>query len=210
MGSGGTDIIWDEWNRGFTPKYPHNSVVQFTFRKFRDRLKENSHLRALDIGCGSGVHTTFLAREGFNTSAIDTSLIAVKNTLLRLKDERLEATVEVGSVLDIKHPTDFFDFVISVSVLDVIPKKHFKDSIREISRILKPTGYAFLFFAAPNDFRLEKNLNLGLRGISSEEIDDAMRDLRGKHQHYKDLFSQTQSEANSIQVNNILTFAPRL
>src|SRR2546426_7636787 len=56
--------IWNTWNASGGPKYPHEKVIQYCFRNFPP--EQRSSVRALDVGCGGGVHTAFLAAEGFN------------------------------------------------------------------------------------------------------------------------------------------------
>jgi len=69
---------WDKWNKIPGSKYPHEKVVQFCFRNFP--LEKRSKTKVLDLGCGRGVHTEFLALEGFQVSACDFSVTAVACT----------------------------------------------------------------------------------------------------------------------------------
>ena len=56
-------------------RYPFGEVVSFFFR---NRPTSHAHsLRALDVGCGSGVHSAFLAEQGLNVLAIDASAPAI-------------------------------------------------------------------------------------------------------------------------------------
>ena len=51
--------------------------------------------RALDLGCGTGVHTVFLAENGFSVVAVDISTVAVETTRRRLDAAGLMPTLEV-------------------------------------------------------------------------------------------------------------------
>ena len=72
-----TDLSWEgiyasgqQLNR-----YPFSEVVSFFFRNRPTTSGERP--RALDVGCGSGVHSAFLASHGFNVLAIDFSPSAI-------------------------------------------------------------------------------------------------------------------------------------
>jgi 2-polyprenyl-3-methyl-5-hydroxy-6-metoxy-1,4-benzoquinol methylase len=59
----------------FRPAYPHEQVVRWAFRE----LDRAAVLKAkvLDVGCGAGRHSLFLAGEGFDTYACDISLCRI-------------------------------------------------------------------------------------------------------------------------------------
>jgi UDP-2,4-diacetamido-2,4,6-trideoxy-beta-L-altropyranose hydrolase len=90
-----TDLIvstkWDLWNQSGGPKYPNEKIIQFIFRSIPKF--DRPVTRVLDLGCGSGVHTEFLAAEEFETYACDISPVGIKNTFDRLKKKDLVATV---------------------------------------------------------------------------------------------------------------------
>lgn len=96
----------------------------------------------LDIGCGSGSILRTLAQHGYvDLSGVELSDYAV---------ERLRASgihMWHGSIPNLPIPDARFDVVIASQVLEhVIQRRRF---VREISRILKPGGRAFIF--VPDD-----------------------------------------------------------
>lgn len=58
-------------------RYPYAEVVSFMKRLSRDKSLVGA--TALDVGCGSGVHSNFLANEGMNVLAFDGSPSAIKH-----------------------------------------------------------------------------------------------------------------------------------
>ena len=90
--------------------------MRFIFTQFPRNLKERNNLQILDLGCGAGRHTTFLAKEGFQTYATDISEEGLKVVEKRLKDEKLQAILK-KAIMD-KQPfsDDFFYGVISFGV----------------------------------------------------------------------------------------------
>jgi len=84
---------WDDLHKEnrFQPKYPDDNVVRFISKQFPRDLKKRRNLKVLDLGCGAGRHTVFLAEEGFQAYATDTSERALKITQkdLRIKSCKL-------------------------------------------------------------------------------------------------------------------------
>lgn len=169
---------WDQWNETGGPRYPHEKVVQFLFRRFPDRARRNG-LRVLDLGCGSGVHTVFLAREGFEAHGSDISPVGVRNTDARLTEAGCNATVSVGSVEAIAYPDNHFDALFSIGVLECAGLALFVGALAEVVRVLKPGAPALLCFASDLDFRLRDGNALGLHGFTDAEILQAAVNVRG-------------------------------
>jgi cyclopropane fatty-acyl-phospholipid synthase-like methyltransferase len=160
--------LWNTWNSGSTPNYPHEKVVQFIFRTFPRKKRE--HVRLLDLGCGSGVHTQFLASEGFDVVARDLSPVGVANTLARCAAVGCPADVAVGTVDAINAPDESFDGVVSIGVLDCAGPAVLSAAIGEVTRVLRPGGTALLILASDTDFRVSGPNPLGLYGFTDAEV----------------------------------------
>lgn len=163
--------LWDTWNKTGGPKYPHEKVVQFFFRNFPNK-EERQRIRVLDLGCGSGVHTIFLADEGFLVSAIDFSEKAIENVEKKITLKNIHSNVEhlkVESISNFDFPDSYFDVVLSISVFDAAGIDEVQKAIPRISKVLKKGGIGFFMFASNLDFRLRNN-EYGLHGYSEEEV----------------------------------------
>ena len=114
-------------------------------------------MKALEIGCGSGAFTTFVARAIGNDGivyALDIQpkmLEQLKNKLNRAenKDIRNISTV-LASAYDLPFPDDSLDIVYMVSVFQEIPDKN--KTLKEMKRVLKPGGILSIseFFIDPD------------------------------------------------------------
>ena len=129
-----------EWERIFHErpwgKYPSEPVIRFVARNFYS-VPQRSQVKILDLGCGGGAHTWYLAREGFDTYGIDGSPSAVKQTEALLEKEGLNAHLQVGDVSQLNYPNDFFDVVIDSNT---IQHNCWRDILKihaEIKRVLK-------------------------------------------------------------------------
>jgi 2-polyprenyl-3-methyl-5-hydroxy-6-metoxy-1,4-benzoquinol methylase len=160
---------WNQWNQAASPKYPHEKIIQFVFRNFPASVRSKS--KVLDLGCGSGVHTLFLANEGFEVCASDISTDGITNTQKRLSSLGLHADLRAESIDEISFPKDSFDLVISCGVFDCAGIETTKNSISKIASVLKPKGKGFFLFASDIDFRIQKENPLGLHGYSSQEVE---------------------------------------
>lgn len=96
----------------------------------------------LDIGCGNGSILRHLKGRGYqHLHGVEISDYAIR----RLRSEGIE--MHFGVLPSISLPDSTYDFIIASQVLEhVIRRRKF---LREIRRMLKPTGHAFIF--VPDD-----------------------------------------------------------
>jgi len=140
----------------FQPKYPSEHVVRFVFTQFPRNLKERNNLQILDLGCGAGRHTTFLAKEGFQTYATDISEEGLKVVGKRLKDEKLQAILKKASMQKQPFSDNFFYGVISFGVFYYNNLEGYQRAISELYRVLRKDGVAFIFTRTTDDYRYGK------------------------------------------------------
>lgn len=100
----------------------------------------------MDLGCGQGNNTWFLAREGFNVFAVDGSPAAVRKTMRKLVDEACTQRVMAGNFDFTKLPSGDGTFD---GVIDVVSSCHnsihdLPDIYREVARVMKPGGHFFM------------------------------------------------------------------
>jgi SAM-dependent methyltransferase len=162
--------LWDQWNELGGPKYPLDHVVRFLFRRFSEEQRRG--LRLLDLGCGSGVHTVFAAREGFRVTGVDLSETGVENTRKKLAAAQLEAELRVGSIDAIDFGPDSFDVVLSVGVLECAGVAVSKRAVSRAVSSLRRGGVGLFLFASDRDARIHGENPYRLHGYVREEVDD--------------------------------------
>ncbi len=89
-------------------RYPYSEVVSFFFRH-RSGLP-TAGAKALDVGCGSGVHSDFLAKNGLQVLGFDFSESAVRSARESYPNPSL--TFEVGDFDSFEPGDRSFDLVI--------------------------------------------------------------------------------------------------
>lgn len=134
--------IYDKLNISFTPFFL-DSVQRF---------KKKGYKRVLDVGCGYGKHSIYLAEHNFNVNSIDISSEAVE----WLKDYTASKSMNNITVLKadinkLPFENDYFDVVICSSVLHHQCLKQIQNSISEIQRVLKQKGCLLFDFMSIED-----------------------------------------------------------
>jgi 2-polyprenyl-3-methyl-5-hydroxy-6-metoxy-1,4-benzoquinol methylase len=164
-----TNQRWDSWNAGGGPRYPHAKVVQFAFRCFPER-SDRERSRALDLGCGTGVHTVFLAYEGFEVTAIDASSVAIDATRTKLVAAGLDAALEQTAIEKLDMPTARLDLVVCTGVLDSAGPATAAEAIPRVAEAMAPGGRGVFVFASDRDERILGENPLRLHGYSRQEV----------------------------------------
>lgn len=118
--------------------------------------------RILDAGCGPGVYSEWLIKNGANVAAIDASPKMIKQAKQRLGEK---ADIRLA---DMSKPLDFlesasFDVILSPLVLDYIEDWH--SVFAEFYRLLRSTGdfifsvthpfYDYIYYKSDNYFKTE-------------------------------------------------------
>src|SRR3989338_2282999 len=153
---------WDSvWERIFSDRewgcYPEIPVVRFIANNFYNLTHKNrSKIKILDLGCGIGAHTWYLAREGFRVYGIDGSKTAIKFAKKRLAQEGLRAELMVGDIVCLPYGDNFFDAVIDSAAIQHNHLQGIKKIIKEAYRVLKPNGKLFSVLVC-QDERLKRD-----------------------------------------------------
>ena len=126
----------------------------------RSGIKEG--MDVLEIGCGSGAFTTFVARAVGNKSKV--SALDIQQNMLDQLQRKLERPGNAdikniepirASAYELPFKKDSLDLVYMVSVFQEIPDKN--RTLREIKRVLKPGGFlAISEFLVDPDYPFRK------------------------------------------------------
>ena len=152
--------IYDKLDISFTPFFKENIQL----------FKEMGYERILDIGCGYGKHSIYLAENNFNVTSIDINAQAIE-WLKRYIDRKSISNITLiqADMNSLPFQDNYFDAVICTSVLHHQDFKQIENSISEIYRVLRRRGYFLFDFLSVEDDsfgigeEIEKNTFVGSR-----------------------------------------------
>jgi len=103
--------------------------------------------KAIELGCGAGNYTIFLAGSGFQVTGVDFSRVAIQLAQNSAKSKGLDCRFisadVVGSLSEIN---DTYDFVFDWELLHHIFPETREKYLDNVDRLLKPNGYYFSVF----------------------------------------------------------------
>jgi cyclopropane fatty-acyl-phospholipid synthase-like methyltransferase len=138
-------IITGNWEDIFSSEGVTWHGVQEDVPKIAHILKHVRANKILDLGCGTGRHTIYLAKKGFNVYGFDMSVTGIRYTKRRLKAKGLKAHISVHDMsAGIPYRSGFFDALISIQVIDHNTAKGLRSTINEIYRVLRKGGTLFV------------------------------------------------------------------
>lgn len=138
---------WDPiWERIFSTRpwgrYPPEELVRFVARNY-GAAPNRSLIRILDLGCGPGACSWYLAREEYSTYGIDASPTAIRLASERLEKEGLHAEFHLGDMATLPWPDKYFDAAIDIESISANTVLVSRGILAEAWRVLKPGGRLF-------------------------------------------------------------------
>lgn len=134
-----------QWDNIFKKKGKVFLEPQEDMPRIARLFKKKGVKKVLDLGCGSGRHTIYLAKNGFDVYGIDIAPVGIELTKDWLRQERLHADLKLGSVYQkLPYEDNFFDALIAIQVINHGKIENIRKLIKEMERILKPEGLIFI------------------------------------------------------------------
>lgn len=173
------DLVYS--NKGMA-SYPDNMLIRFVAKHYYD-APNRKDIKFLDVGCGAGASTWYLAREGFSVAAIDSSVVAMERLRLRLEKEKLEAFMMCGDISRLEFKPDYFDAIIDISSLCYLPQDKIEGLMKRLHTVLKPGGRFFSITPCNDSAREPFNhtidkVSLGARFLTYSEAYDNFKDFK--------------------------------
>ena len=135
--------------------------------------------RLLEIGLGYGTVSQILAERGFDYHGLDIAqgpVEMVRQRLRYLGVEDAEEQVIAHSVLDMPHPPESFDDVVTIGCLH--HTGDLKQAVEQVHTVLKPGGRALVMVYNKNSYRRVKmaagRIPERIRG-NGDDADEGMR-----------------------------------
>ncbi|EAK7319643.1 class I SAM-dependent methyltransferase [Campylobacter jejuni] len=118
-----------------------------------------------------GRHVKFLAENDFIAYGVDYSKNGIKATQELLDLHKLKAELKIASVDDIPYEDEKFDGVICYGVLLYNSKEVIERAAKEIYRVLKKDGVAYIVVRSIKDYRYLNNEKISKYEVFVNEND---------------------------------------
>jgi len=157
-----------DWERIYQQRGDLNLRILPKVKRAAKTFKEKKYQKILDLGCGTGKHSIFLAAEGFQVYATDISETGLKIT--REKAESLglnNISIKRHDMKEIPFDDSFFDAVICTWTIYHGTLAEITATFGEIYRVLRQNGTFITDFLSPDDYsyglgkEIERNTFLG-------------------------------------------------
>ncbi len=126
---------WDESEESY-------ETYKIQWRKLLDEYPIPVKGTLLEMGCGAGNFTIWLAQQGYDARGIDIAPTAIEWAEERAKEEGVVADFRVGSVVDLAvYEDETFDVVVDGHCLHCIIGDDRDKCIGSALRVLKPGGW---------------------------------------------------------------------
>jgi len=124
------------------------------------RLGPIKGLRVLELGCGWGAFTVYLAKQGAVVTGLDIGEELVAAGRLLAEVNHVECEFVQGDARSLQFASGAFDIVVAVATFHHLSKPDLSASLREAHRVLRPQGVAVAYEPVENSrtFSLLQNL----------------------------------------------------
>jgi ubiquinone/menaquinone biosynthesis C-methylase UbiE len=117
-----------------------------------ERWKGKDYKSLLDLGCGLGRHSIYMASQGFDVTAVDLSEYGINNLKEWAKKEKLDIKSCVSNMLSLPFEDNSFDCMIAYNVIYHTDTNGFIATLNEIKRVLKPEGELYITLISKNTY----------------------------------------------------------
>jgi tellurite methyltransferase len=109
-------------------------------KEMAELLRNIGALTAMDLGCGIGRHSLFLASLGFNVFALDASRAGVDFARSLAQQQMQPVHFVTGPMTDLPCADESFDYLLAWNVIYHGNRDAVQKSLSEIHRVLRPGG----------------------------------------------------------------------
>ena len=119
----------------FFKNIPDENLISYFHRGL---LKQG---KALDVGCGKGRNSFYLAQRGFEVVGVDFSKTSIEMGKQIAKEQSLKVNFLCQSIFDFECKKESFDFVYDSGCLHHIKPHRRNQYLKTVLKYLKPEGY---------------------------------------------------------------------
>jgi ubiquinone/menaquinone biosynthesis C-methylase UbiE len=128
-------------------------------KELKELVKTNNPKTTLELGCGLGQFSNFMAKQGIKATGVDFSSVAIGNAKKRVAKYERKPTFIVGDVTNLETINEQFDISYDVGCFHCLYGEGQQKYVSEVYRLLKPGG-THLIWALDNS-PSDTNINPG-------------------------------------------------
>ena len=164
----------------------YDPLIRLTVRerRFKRRLLAEAALRpgfrVLDLGCGTGTLAVMAKRAepGATVFAVDGDPAAIDLARQKIAREKIDVHLHMALAQQLPYPNRCFDRVLSTLVLHHLSHEGKVAALREVARVLAPTGELHLAdFGRPANWLARAGFSLVRKFEGMENTEDNARGL---------------------------------
>jgi len=104
----------------------------------------NGNHPVLDVGCGQGRNTLFLARHGHTVRALDPSIEAIRQTRSAAEAEGLTIQSQCGVLDEVVRPDKGFSTILVFGLIPILTRTQIDEMVALIESLIAPGGHLII------------------------------------------------------------------
>jgi ubiquinone/menaquinone biosynthesis C-methylase UbiE len=124
----------------------------------------------LDLCCGAGTNPVYLAKKGFDVTAMDISDRAVEYAIVKANQAKVNINFLIGDFVNLPFRNDVFNFIFDFGCFHHVEVENRATFIEGVNRVLEP-GYTYFMVCFSDKNSLDWN------HFSRKQINDLFRDF---------------------------------
>lgn len=162
-------------------------------------FREEEVASVLDLGCGVGLWSVFLARSGFQGKGFDFSQTAIEFATSWAKEENLSLEFVCAPLTANPFKNEKFDAALAALILDNVTKEEMSEAICELKSVVKDNGVVFALF---NPFLTPEQLERMSKNNPTKDATSVIytdEELRNAFQNFEILEFKTYPELHNVR-----------
>lgn len=188
-----TDTFWSQPSPEIFP------VVQ--------RWQEKKYQSVLDLGCGTGRHSIFLANLGFTVSAFDLAEDGIDALRIKISDSNLNIDIQLGDMLNLPYEPESFDCILSMFTIQHTDIEGLKIILKSIYSVLKPEGEAFITLTSKQSDSWEKHKDSRVNDNTLIKTEGPELDVPHTYLDYEEVVDLLKN-FQVLKIQQIITYLP--
>lgn len=136
------DALATQWWNPRGPMAPLHAMNPARMGWVADRLGRLEGLRVLDVGCGAGLASEWLARRGAKVTGLDAAGAALDAARAHAAESGIAIEYRTGTPEDLTETG--FDAVLALEVIEHVPAAERAAFLAGLARAVKPGGWVIL------------------------------------------------------------------